>query len=107
MFKAVASAAAALSLAFVPSVGEAKTAARTAHPHASHAPHARLTMAQARAIALRAAPGKVISSEYENEGGGWRYSFDIQQHNNVQEIGVNPLTGKIIENKSEGRHDRD
>jgi uncharacterized membrane protein YkoI len=74
---------------------------------ASHAPKARVTMARARAIALHAAPGKVISAEYENEGGGWRYSFDIQQHNNVQEIGIDGQSGKIVENKSEGRHDRD
>lgn len=74
---------------------------------ASHAPRARLTITQARTIALRAAPGRVISSEYENEGGGWRYSFDIQQHNNVQEIGIDGQSGKIVENKSEGRTDHD
>ena len=63
-------------------------------------------MAQARAVALRAAPGRVISSEYENEG-GWRYSFDIQQRGHVQEIGVDGQTGRIVENKSEGRVDHD
>jgi uncharacterized membrane protein YkoI len=71
-----------------------------------HAPHARVTMAQARAIALHAAPGRVISAEYENEG-GWRYSFDIQQRGHVQEIGVDGQTGRIVENKSEGRVDHD
>lgn len=84
--------------------------AKAAHPGAraaSKAPHARLTMVQARAIALRAAPGKVISGEYENEGGGWRYSFDIQQRHNVQEIGIDGQSGKIVENKSEGPKDRD
>lgn len=74
---------------------------------AQHAPAAKLTMAQARVIALKAAPGKLISGEYENEGGGWRYSFDIQQRGHVQEIGVDANTGKIVENKSEGRVDRD
>ena len=34
---------------------------------------------QPKAMALKLAPGKIISSEYEKEGGGWRYSFDIQQ----------------------------
>ncbi len=68
---------------------------------------AKISMAQARAIALRAAPGKVISAEYENEGGGWRYSFDIQQKGNVQEIGISGKSGKIVENKSEGKVDRD
>ena len=70
-------------------------------------PAARITMAAARAIALRAAPGRVISGEYEREGGGWRYSFDIQQTGHVQEIGVDANTGRIVENKSEGRVDHD
>jgi uncharacterized membrane protein YkoI len=64
-------------------------------------------MAAARAIALRAAPGRLISGEYEREGGGWRYSFDIQQRGHVQEIGVDANTGRIVENKSEGRVDHD
>ena len=71
------------------------------------APHARLSMAKARVIALRAAPGRVISGEYEKEGGGWRYSFDIQQRGHVQEIGVDSNTGRIVENKSEGKVDHD
>ncbi|HMI41647.1 MAG TPA: PepSY domain-containing protein [Sphingomicrobium sp.] len=71
------------------------------------APAAKISMAHARTIALKTAPGKVISAEYENEGGGWRYSFDIQQKGNVQEIGVDGKTGKIVENKSEGKVDRD
>ncbi|MEO6579787.1 MAG: PepSY domain-containing protein [Sphingomicrobium sp.] len=70
-------------------------------------PAAKISLAQARAIALKAAPGKLISGEYEKEGGGWRYSFDIQQKGNVQEIGVNAMTGKIVENKSEGKVDHD
>lgn len=70
-------------------------------------PAPKLTLAQARVIALRAAPGKVISSEYEKEGGGWRYSFDIQQPGHVQEIGIDGQTSKIVENKSEGKVDHD
>ena len=52
-------------------------------------------------------PGKIISSEYENEGGSWRYSFDIQQKGNIQEIGIDGRTGKVVENKSEGKVDHD
>ena len=72
-----------------------------------HAPKPRISMARARAMALRLAPGKIISSEYEKEGGIWRYSFDIQQHRNVQEIGIDGRTGKVVENKSERQRDRD
>lgn len=74
---------------------------------AARAPAPKVSMAHARAIALKLAPGKIISSEYENEGGGWRYSFDIQQKGNVQEIGIDGRTGKVVENKSEGKVDHD
>ncbi len=74
---------------------------------AAKAPTPKISMAKARAMALKLAPGKVISSEYENEGKGWRYSFDIQQHGNVQEIGIDGHTGKVVENKSEGKVDHD
>ena len=57
-------------------------------------------------MALKIAPGKIISSEYEKERGIWRYSFDIQQRGNVQEIGIDGRTGKIVENKSEGKKDK-
>ena len=71
------------------------------------APTPRIAMAAAKAMALKLAPGKIISSEYEKEGGIWRYSFDIQQKGNVQEIGIDGRTGKVVENKSEGKVDHD
>jgi uncharacterized membrane protein YkoI len=74
---------------------------------AATAPKPVVSMAQARAKALKLAPGRIISSEYEKEGGIWRYSFDIQQRGNVQEIGIDGRTGKVVENKSEGKKDKD
>jgi uncharacterized membrane protein YkoI len=74
---------------------------------AAKAPKPKISMAKAKAMALRLAPGRIISSEYEKEGGVWRYSFDIQQKGNIQEIGIDGRTGRIIENKSEGRVDHD
>jgi uncharacterized membrane protein YkoI len=74
---------------------------------AARAPTPKISKARAQALALKLAPGKIISSEYENEGGGWRYSFDIQQRGNVQEIGIDGQTGKVVENKSEGKVDHD
>jgi len=70
-------------------------------------PHARITMAQARAIALRRAPGRIVDSEYEKEAGAWRYSFDIRQGRRIHEIGVSAGTGKIVEDKFESLHERD
>ncbi len=41
------------------------------------------------------------------KAGIWRYSFDIQQRGNVQEIGIDGRTGRVVENKSEGKVDHD
>jgi uncharacterized membrane protein YkoI len=70
-------------------------------------PPAKLSMAAARAIALKQAPGKVVDAEYEKEGGGWRYSFDIRQGQRIHEIGVDANSGRIVENKYEALHDND
>lgn len=74
---------------------------------ATHAPPAKLTIAQARTIALKIAPGKIAGAEYEKEGGGWRYSFDIRQGNRLHEIGVDANTGKIVEDKYEALGSKD
>jgi len=68
---------------------------------------AKIGMARARAIAINAAPGKVVDAEYEKEGGGWRYSFDIRQGSRIHEIGVDAFTGKIVEDKFEALNSRD
>ncbi len=70
-------------------------------------PAAKLSMAQARAIALKKAPGTVAKGEYEKEGGSWRYSFDIKQHGRIHEIGVDGNTGRIVEDKFERPGDKD
>jgi uncharacterized membrane protein YkoI len=74
---------------------------------ASSGPAPKITKSRAEAMALKLAPGKIISSEYENESGGWRWSFDIQQKGHVQEIGIDGRTGKVVENKSEDKVDHD
>ncbi len=63
-----------------------------------------ITMTDARAIALKAHPGKITDEELEKEpgGSGQRYSFDIQDGKGTQEVGVDAKTGKVLENKLEG-----
>lgn len=78
-----------------------------AGPALAKSPSAKLTKAAAQAIALKLAPGRVQDAEYEKEGGGWRYSFDIRQGKRIHEIGVDANTGRIVENKFEGLHDKD
>ena len=67
---------------------------------------AKVTMAEARVIALRAHPGKITDAELEKEGGGTglRYSFDIASADGVHEVGIDARTGKVLENKKEGPH---
>ncbi len=76
-------------------------------PQAGQAKSSGITMAQARAIALHAAPGRIEKAEREREGGGLRYSFDIRQGNQIHEIGVDVATGRIVENKFEPLNARD
>ncbi len=67
---------------------------------------AKVTIAEARVIALNAHPGKIVDEELEKEGGGsgLRYSFDIRHDKVTQEVGVDAQTGKVLENKPEGAH---
>ena len=65
---------------------------------------AKISMEQARAIALKAHPGKISDEELEQEkgGSGLRYSFDIKSGKHTQEVGVDAKTGKVLENDREG-----
>jgi uncharacterized membrane protein YkoI len=78
------------SLAFV---AQAETSPRPAA-------QARLSMSQARMIALQAVPGQVVKQELEKEAGGsgLRYSFDIKAGKDAREVGVDAGTGKLLEN---------
>lgn len=90
-------------------LGAAVTVATLAQPALAYtgeklAGHAKISLTQARQVALRAHPGKITDQELERErgGSGLRYSFDIQNGANTQEVGVDALTGKVLENKKEG-----
>lgn len=72
------------------------------------AKNAKIKLAEARAIALKAHPGKISDQELEKEkgGSGLRYSFDIVQvgKKGAQEVGVDAMTGELLENKQEGKN---
>ena len=72
----------------------------------NYAPAAKITMAQATAIALKAHPGQITDRELEKEGGGsgLRYSFDVKSNGKTAEVGVDAKTGRVLENKMEGPH---
>ena len=64
----------------------------------------KINIKKARAIALKAHPGKITDEELEKESGGsgLRYSFDIKDGGKTFELGVDAKTGKILENSPEG-----
>ena len=68
------------------------------------AKQSKVSMAEARVIALKAHPGKITDEELEKEpgGSGMRYSFDIRVGKVTQEVGVDAQTGAVLENKAEG-----
>ena len=78
----------------------------SAHAFTGHelAKDAKISMKQARHIALKAYPGKITDEELEKEkgGSGLRYSFDIRHGKIVHEVGVDAVTGKVLENSPEG-----
>ena len=59
---------------------------------------------KARVIATGEFPGTIVGEELEKEAGGsgLRYSFDIKKNDVVREVGVDAVTGKVLENSPEG-----
>jgi uncharacterized membrane protein YkoI len=79
-------------------------------PPASAQPHrhaARISLEDARTIALERVPGTVQSEEYEFEGHQWIYSFEIvpavQDRPGIEEVNVNGDTGVVVSVEHEGR----
>ena len=65
---------------------------------------AKITLAQASAIALKARPGEITDRELERErgGSGLRYSFDVKSEGVTYEVGVDAVTGTVLEISKEG-----
>lgn len=68
-------------------------------------PQAKVTLAQARATALTAERGTIADQELEREGGRLRYSFDVKTGKVVHEVGVDAITGKVLEDSVDNGHD--
>ena len=90
------------------SAGGAMAAGHTAPTFKGHAlaGRAHISLADARAIALKARPGRFTDQELEKEAGGsgLRYSFDIKAGGRLYEVGVDAADGRVLENDAEGAH---
>jgi uncharacterized membrane protein YkoI len=66
---------------------------------------ARVSLAQARTLALKARPGVITDQELEKESGGsgLRYSFDVRSGGVTWEVGVDAVTGRLLETSREGK----
>ena len=89
----------ALSLAFALAVSTAQ-----AYTGQHLAKEAKVSIADARAIALKAQPGHIMGEELKKEvgGSGLRYSFDIEW-TTTYEVSVDAQTGAILANAPEGK----
>ena len=70
----------------------------------------RVSMSEARQIALRAYPGSEIAKqelEHEHGGSGLRYSFDMRKGRSWREVGVDAMTAKVLENSPERANPKD
>ena len=64
----------------------------------------KITMDDARATALKRAPGKVESGELEREHGRLVYSFDIRNSKGtITEVQVSAITGRIVRVEHENK----
>ena len=77
------------------------TLSATAYTGQELAKGAKISMAEARAVALKAHPGEITDEELEKERGGLRYSFDIKSGAITQEVGVDAQTGRVLEDAKE------
>lgn len=68
------------------------------------AKEAKVSIAKASELALTARKGAITDEELEHESGGsgLRYTFDIKQGKVMYEVGVDAVTGEILENQTEG-----
>jgi len=84
--------------------GRSRGSAARAYTGQRLAGKTKVTIEQARAIALRARHGQITDEELERErgGSGLRYSFDVKNGAVTHEVGVDARTGRVLENKAEG-----
>lgn len=97
-----------IPILFVATTAAAATPPAPAKPFVGHelAGSAKVSLAKAEAIAMKARPGRVTDKELEKEAGGsgLRWSFDVVARGKTYEVGVDAVTGKVLENQAEGAH---
>lgn len=106
----VGACASALFLAAIFAVGASSVSAQEKGERTDPklAKQAKITMAQAREIAMKNASGKIEGEELEREHGKLLYSFDIRNaKGTITEVQVDAKTGKLLSAKEESKQDEE
>lgn len=73
-----------------------------------YAKEAKITMAEAKAIALKRVPGKILDGELEKERGRLQYAFDICSENNqIFDVEIDAKTGEVLKAGLDDEDDED
>ena len=78
-----------------------------AYDGSRYASEAKISMDQAKSIALKAYPGTIVEESLQHKRGVLRYAFDIRAHHVTHELAVDAGTGKILQNSRESEQDDD
>jgi uncharacterized membrane protein YkoI len=87
-------------LAAVAALGLASGAVAATAKAPAHAAKPKISLSQARSIAHKAAPGRIVKTASADG----RYVFDIREKSGMQQVAVDATSGKVVENKSEGKN---
>lgn len=71
----------------------------------SRAQTKKLTLSEARKVALRVENGKIKSEELDKERGRQIYSFDIVRPDGLHEVNIDAMTGTLVEDRVESAKD--
>ena len=74
-------------------------------PGSQFLPQTKVSLQQARQTALAKEHGTIVAQELEKENGTLRYSFDVKIGKVVHEVGVDAVTGKVIEDSIDNGND--
>jgi uncharacterized membrane protein YkoI len=95
---------AAIALTATVAGAQGPTHHKKAETQADLQKEARMTMADARAMALRTVPNSSVQAgEIEREGGKLIYSFDMKAKgkSGIDEVNIDAMTGKLVSNQHE------
>ena len=93
-----------LALILAASVAGAQGTVKKNETQAELQKEAKMTMADARAMAMREVPNaKVQAGEIEREGGKLIYSFDMKvaHKSGIDEVNIDAMTGKLVSKQHE------